>query len=58
MPCQEILHLVSNDWRQFFNLQGDHKQKTHAHGFWIAKLSAEPDQSGAVAVEPGPPGQI
>jgi hypothetical protein len=33
MSVQEILHVLSDGRRQFFDLDGDHIQKTHNHTF-------------------------
>jgi hypothetical protein len=38
MRFQEIFHVLSDDSRQFFDLEGDHIQKTHAHTFLDSKL--------------------
>ena len=39
MRLQEIFYVLSDDRRQFFDLEGNHIEKTHAHAFWIAKMS-------------------
>ncbi|PYL20547.1 MAG: hypothetical protein DMF44_14635 [Verrucomicrobia bacterium] len=38
MRFQKILHILSDDRRQLFDLEGDHIRKTHARAFWISKL--------------------
>ena len=42
MRVQKILYVLSDDRRQFFDLDVDHIQKTHADAFWISKLCRTP----------------
>ena len=39
MRFQKILHILSDDRRQLFDLEGDHIQKTHARAFWISNCA-------------------
>jgi hypothetical protein len=45
MCVQEILYVLPDGWRQFFDLDGDHIQKTQIHTFLDFKNSSADDAS-------------